>query len=326
MQEQNNNLRPGFYRDVQKIIEADAFRKGAQRRRGGVRWRWRCGRLLVREEKRSDQPAKLLPALARQLRREYGPRFGLHQLRWARSFYRFYPEWSAIAPELSWSHYKQLLRVHEERARAFYHREAVANRWNTRELARQIKVRSFERLVGEQPDHSLRVPYELQVLVRDPYVFEFLQWDEARRLLEKDLENALLDKLQAFMLELGPGFAFVARQQRITTESGKAFGIDLVFYHLHLRCHVLIDLKVGELMHSDIGQMDMYVRLYDHRYRRPGDNPSVGIILCSEKDPTFVKYSVLSDRRRLFAATYRLHLAPDLECPAELERALLHPD
>lgn len=223
-------------------------------------------------------------------------------LRQMRDFHLAFPDWEPVMTELSWTHYRILLVVGDPEKRRRYWQEAIGNQWSTRELARQIKTGYIDR----------HAPLDL----REPYVFEFVGENGAG--LEKDLETALLERLQEFLLELGKGFAFVARQKRLTTGTGKRFYIDLVFYHYILKCFVLVDLKTGELSHRDIGQMDMYVRYYDEKWRGPGDNPTLGLILCTHKDQSLVRYSMLAENANLFASTYRLHL------PSEEELGTLH--
>jgi predicted nuclease of restriction endonuclease-like (RecB) superfamily len=207
-------------------------------------------------------------------------------------------------------------------------REAAGQNWSSRVLERQIASLAYERLLSSQnaapalPASAIldspAVP-TARDFIRDPVMLEFLGLPDTGRLLESELENALMDKLQQFLLELGKGFAFVARQQRISTET-QDFYLDLVFYNYLLKCFVLIDLKTGHLTHQDIGQMDMYVRLYDDQRRGDGDNPTVGILLCGSKDQSVVRYSVLHESEQLFASKYRLILPSEEELRRELDR------
>lgn len=239
---------------------------------------------------------------------------------------RSHPLFKVISAELTWSHYRTLLRVENEQAREFYIKETVVNNWSTRSLDRQINSLYFERLlssndrtavVKEMTEKTSRLRPE--DVLRDPYILEFLQLKENKKYLETEIEQALIDKINEFLLELGRGFAFVARQKRISTET-KHFYIDLVFYNYLLKCFVLIDLKTGELTHQDIGQMDMYVRLYEDKYKAPDDNPTIGIILCTQKDETIAKYSVMNENKQLFASKYMLYLPTEQELREELER------
>ena len=273
---------------------------------------WIIGQFLAAMEnyRRGPLPKEVFQQLADDLR-THGIELPVSRLHQFLSFYRLFPDRQQWYPELSWTHYTYLLRLQAPPARRYYLQQAAFHHWSTRELRRQIRAQSFERWQQRGQADKGRVQSIAQ-LIRETYVLEFAKLSSLDHLLERDLEQALLDHLQYFLLELGSGFAFVARQKRIFTETGKQFFIDLVFYHVLHQCYVLIDLKTGELSHRDIGQMDMYIRLYDHKYRSPRDAPTVGIILCSEKDPSLVKYSMLWDSPQLFASTYILYLPQDL--------------
>lgn len=293
---------------------------------------WNVGRMIVEEEQqgkeRAEYGAALLKNLSIRLTGEFGAGFDERELRRMRQFYLSSPIRGALRPELAWTHYRLLLRVEKPDARAWYLKEAADQHWSTRALERQINSLYYERLLLSR-DHA-PVIEEMQAktapltptpkdFIKDPYVLEFLGIPDAHKFREADLEQAIIDKLQAFMLELGKGFAFVARQKRISTETSDFF-IDLVFYNYILKCFVLVDLKTGELTHQDIGQMDMYVRLFEDTVKGADDNPTVGLILCTEKDHTVVKYSVLSESNQLFASRYRLYLPSEEELRVEIER------
>jgi len=297
-----------------------------------VRTGWEVGRHIVEFEQggstRAEYGKGLLERVADQLTREFGKGFDASNLYKMSQFYRLFPNLDALRPELSWTHYRLLLRVEEEGAREWYMNEAAEQNWGTRALERQIGTLYYERLLlskdrkpvlAEAARKTATADRSPRAFVRDPVMLEFLGFSEAGKLQESKLEDALLANLQAFLLELGKGFAFVARQQRISTES-KDFYLDLVFYNHLLKCFVLFDLKTEELTHQDIGQMDMYVRMYDDLRRGPGDNPTVGVILCAQKDQTVVRYSVLSEHKRLFASRYRLVLPSEKELRTELTR------
>ena len=298
---------------------------------------WEVGRHIIEFEQGGENRAaygkKLLSSLAENLTREFGKGFDASNLRYMRLFYQAFPMCDALRHELSWTHYRTLLRVESTDAQQWYMNEAAAQNWSSRALERQIGTLYYERLLLSEDRQALAAEADakLQALkqaprefIRDPVMLEFLGFPGSGKLLESRLEQALMDKLQAFLLELGKGFAFVARQQRISTES-KDFYIDLVFYNYLLKCFVLIDLKTHELTHQDIGQMDMYVRMYDDLKRGPDDNPTVGILLCEHKDHSVVRYSVLHDSEQLFASKYRLILPSEeeLRCEIERERAIL---
>jgi predicted nuclease of restriction endonuclease-like (RecB) superfamily len=297
-----------------------------------VRTCWEMGRHIVEFEQggaaRATYGTRLLPLLAESLTVEFGSGFDASNLRYMRLFYKAFPIRDALRHELSWTHYRSLTRIENERARLWYMNEAVSQNWGTRALDRQISTLYYERLLASQDRAAVEseaatnlapLAQSPREFVRDPVLLEFLGLPGTGRLLESDLEQALMDKLQAFLLELGKGFAFVARQQRISTES-KDFYIDLVFYNYLLKCFVLFDLKTTELTHQDIGQMDMYVRMYDDLKRSKDDNPTVGIILCAQKDASVVRYSVLNENEHLFATQYRLVLPTEEELLEELNR------
>jgi predicted nuclease of restriction endonuclease-like (RecB) superfamily len=295
-----------------------------------IRTCWLVGRHIVEFEQGGQTRAAygkgVLAQVSAQLTVEFGRGYDASNLRYMRLFYQAFPNCDALRHELSWTHFRLLLRVDSAAAREWYMNEAATQNWNTRALERQIGTLYYERLLASRDRQPVRdeaaanlaqlqsTPREF---IRDPVLLEFLGLPDTRKLLESELENALLDNLQAFLLELGKGFAFVARQQRISTET-KDFYIDLVFYNYLLKCFVIFDLKTGELTHQDIGQMDMYVRLYDDQRRSPDDGPTVGIILCAHKDHTVVRYSVLHGNEQLFASKYRLFLPSEEELRSEL--------
>ena len=299
---------------------------------------WDVGRMIVEEEQqgkeRADYGVFLIRNLSLRLTEEFGKGYTETNLKYFRQFYvtfpadRFVKIRHALRDELTWTHYRLLMRVEKLEARAWYLNEAAEQNWNTRVLNRQINSLYYERLhmsrnkkpvIKEMQEKTKALVATLQDFIKDPYVLEFLGLKDNPDFRESDLEQAIIDKLQAFMLELGKGFAFVARQQRISTDT-KDFFIDLVFYNYLLKCFVLIDLKTGELAHQDIGQMDMYVRLYEDKYKSPDDNPTIGIILCTDKDETVVKYSVLKENKQLFASKYKLYLPSEQELIDEVER------
>lgn len=323
---------PDLVNQLRELIEA--ARKQALRAIDTIQVRtcWEIGRHIVEFEQqgqdRAVYGARLIPKLAESLTAEFGKGFDVSNLRYMRLFYQAFPIRDALRHELSWTHYRNLLRVEDEQARSWYMQEAANQSWSTRQLDRQIGTLYYERLLASREREPVRqealeqmasLPKTPREFVRDPVLLEFLGLPETGRLLEADLEQALINKLQGFLLELGKGFAFVARQMRISTET-KDFYIDLVFYNYLLKCFVLFDLKSGELTHQDIGQMDMYVRMVDNLKRAPDDNPTVGIILCAGKDTSVVRYSVLHENEQLFASKYKLVLPSEDELRAELEK------
>lgn len=291
---------------------------------------WEIGRIIVEEEQqgqyRAEYGANLVKYLSDKLTSEFGKGFTETNIKYFRQFYLTFQIRHALRDELSWTHYRSLLRVENPAAREFYFQETIANGWSTRSLDRQINTLYYERLLASSDRgpvvsemQSKTDAFRPADFLKDPYMLEFLQLQENTSLQESELEQALMDKLQQFLLELGKGFAFVARQKRISTET-KHFYVDLVFYNYLLKCFVLIDLKIRELLHEDVGQMDMYVRLYEDKYKSPDDNPTIGLILCAHKDHTIVKYSMLSESKQLFASKYMLYLPSEAELRAELER------
>jgi predicted nuclease of restriction endonuclease-like (RecB) superfamily len=297
---------------------------------------WHIGRLIVEHDQQGQNRAlygkQQLSQLADRLQSEFGKGFDARNLRNMRQFYLSYPIWNAVSTKLSWTHYRTLIRIDSPQARDWYAHECIVNRWSARALERQMSTLYYERLlsstgktlvIAEAETNTQALQTEIKNYLRDPYILDFLNLPHSS-VLESTLEEALINNLQLFLLELGRGFAFVARQQRISVEE-QDFYIDLVFYNFRLKCFLLIDLKLGKLTHQDVGQMDSYVRIYDQHYKGVDDNPTVGLILCSEKSTAVAKYSVLADSKQLFSAKYLPYLPTEEELKAELqrERALL---
>jgi predicted nuclease of restriction endonuclease-like (RecB) superfamily len=232
-----------------------------------------------------------------------------------------------FSPQLSWSHYRALMRVEKPEGRDFYESEAIQCGWNKRQLERQISSLFYERLLMSKDKRGMLLEARSEKddilkpidVLKDPYILEFLDLPDDPRLHEAQLESAIIKNLQTFLLELGKGFSFVARQKRMRFDD-KDFYVDLVFYNYLLKCFILVDLKIGELTHQDIGQMDGYVRMYEEHGKVKGDNPTVGLILCSEKNEAVVRYSVLNENRQLFVSKYMLYLPTEEELKRELER------
>ena len=291
---------------------------------------WEVGRVIVEDEQAGKERAgygkRVLEGLAERLQTEFGKGYDPSNLRNMRAFFVTYPIRDALRHELSWTHYRLLLRVDNPAARAFYEAEAVNARWSTRELERQINSLLFERLALSRDKagvmalaskgHEITQPSDL---VKDPMVLEFTGLRQDERFRESDLERALIAKLQQFLLELGKGFAFMGRQQRITLD-GEHFFIDLVFYNRLTRSFVLLDLKVGKLTHQDLGQMQMYVNYYQRELTAPDENPPIGIVLCTDKSEAVVRYALPEGNTQIFASRYKLHLPTEEELAAELQR------
>lgn len=264
---------------------------------------WAVGELL------SGLPSEAQEQALRKLHRTAQPYCARRQLLVMLRLYRCFSAPGQVSDRLYWGHYRLLCTLGEAEARQFYHHSALQFQWSIRTLRRQMQSRYYERHgqgAGPLPQH---------------YVLEFAAsaaepWPPDS---ERSLEAALISRLQHFLLELGDQFAFVARQKRLVTESGKAFYVDLVFYHISLKCFVLFDLKIGELSHRDVGQLDFYVRFFDHHFRLPGDAPTIGLLLCRAQDQTLVRYSMLHDNPQLWSATYQLHLPTAAELTAALK-------
>ncbi|MEJ7617517.1 MAG: PDDEXK nuclease domain-containing protein [Pyrinomonadaceae bacterium] len=293
---------------------------------------WNIGRRIVEEEQKGKERAAygafLLKSLSAELSTEFGKGLDERELRRIRQFYLIFPIRDTLRPELSWSHYRHLIRVHNEKARLYYLHEAATQNWSTRTLDRNISTLYYDRLLlshmseavtEEMREKTQAFQTDNFEFIKNPYVLEFLNLPANTSYKEAELEQALLNHLQQFLLELGKGFAFVARQRLIRTESSD-FYVDLVFYNYLLKCFVLIDLKTTRLSHQDVGQMDMYVRMFDDLQKTKTDNPTIGIILCTETDVAIARYSVLNGSEQLFASKYRSYLPTEEELVAEIQR------
>jgi len=285
-----------------------------------VRTYWEIGRLIVEYEynagKKAEYGSKLFERIAADLRRSYGKGFSRSNVIYMRLLYLNYQKSQTLSDQLSWSHYVELLGVSDDLARAFYEKECVVNHWSVRELERQINSMLFERLALSRDKKGVlklaekgQIISRAQDVVKDPYVLEFLGVPEKHQLAEKEIEQKVIDNMQAFLLELGKGFSFVGRQFRITLNN-KHFYVDLVFYHRILKCFVLIDLKLGKITHQDVGQMNMYLNYFKKEEMAEDDNEPIGIILGAKKDQVLVEYALGGVSNKLFASKYRLEL-PD---------------
>jgi predicted nuclease of restriction endonuclease-like (RecB) superfamily len=291
---------------------------------------WNIGKLIVEEEQngkeRAEYGKKLIEEISKRLTKEYGKGFDKSNVWNMRQFYIVFPILDALRRELSWTHYRHLMRVEKENAREFYKDEAIKGNWSTRQLERQINSLFFDRILMSKDKkgmildgRALEDKMHPDQIIKDPYVLEFLNVRENENLAEKELETALIDKLQHFLLELGNGFSFVGRQYRITAET-EHFYIDLVFYNYILKCFLLIDLKTEKLTHQDVGQMDFYVRFFEDKMKQTGDNPTIGLILCTEKNRTVVKYSLLNESKQIFASKYQTYLPTEKQLEQEIQR------
>ena len=280
---------------------------------------WQVGKYIVEYEQqgkgRAEYGKGVIKNLSTRLMKEYGSGFTATNLKIMRQFYLYYPKGHALRDQLSWTHWRALLTVQDETARNYYLQECVAGNWSTRQLERQINTMYYERMLASRDKDAVRAeieqtaPKTLQPreIIHDPFILEFLGIRQGEHFLEGDLEQMLISKLQHFLLELGRGYSFVARQKRISF-GDKHFYIDLVFYNIPARCYVLIDLKIDELTHQDLGQMQMYVNYYTRELMNPGDNPPVGIVLCAEKNDAVVRYTLPEGENQIFADKYMTYL------------------
>ena len=283
-----------------------------------VQMYWHLGQRIFEEEQqgkeRADYGTYLTRNLAKLLEPEYGSGFGVRQLEQARQFYRTYPNANTLRSQLNWSQYRRLIQIEDADKREYYELESVNNAWTARETERQINSMLYERLLLSNDKESVlavarkqRIPESPIELIKDPMVLEFLGLHREASYYEKDLEGAIISHLTEFLLEMGNGFSFVARQKRLLLEDDEFFA-DLVFYNRLLRCHIVIELKTGELTHQDLGQLQMYVNYYDRNEKLPDENPTIGILLCTAKNDTVVKMTLPEDNKTILASEYKLYL------------------
>lgn len=327
---------PDLYLEILGILRAARQQSYRAVNTAMVEAYWQVGRRIVEHEQGGESRAAygqgLLATLATRLTADFGKGFTSTNLRNFRQFYLTFTEEQiryALRSNLTWTHLRQLMRLETPEARTWYMHEAGHQGWSSRALDRQIGTLYYERLLSSQDKAALKqeadgliaaqAPANPRDFIRDPYILEFIDAQPGAALFEAELEAGLIKQLQAFLLELGKGFAFVARQKHLRVENEDCF-IDLVFYNYLLKCFVLIDLKIGKLTHQDVGQMDMYVRVFEEQNRPDGDNPTLGLILCSERNEAVAKYSLLADSQQLFASRYRPFLPSEAELQAELQR------
>ena len=296
---------------------------------------WNIGKRIVDQELRGGERAEygsgLISALAEELTKEFGKNYSKRNLHYYIKFYQYFPDEqivNACVHNLNWTHIRSLLRVSDENARYWYMKEAVDENWSSRTLDRNISTQYYYRLlqtpkkaavIEEMKQKTAQFQKNQFELIKSPVIAEFLGFKNEDTYLEGDLESAILSHIRDFLMELGRGFAFVARQQHIVTETSDYY-LDLVFYNIELKCYVLIDLKMGRITHQDVGQIDMYVRMYDDLKIGQGDNPTIGILLCSETDEDIARYSVLHDNDRLFMSKYLTYLPTKEQLKAEIDR------
>jgi predicted nuclease of restriction endonuclease-like (RecB) superfamily len=293
---------------------------------------WKIGERIFNEEQegklRADYGTALIKSLADALEPVYGSGFSARQLERFRQFYRIFPNASALRSEFGWTHYRLMLSIEDGDKRVFYTAETVKNTWSARELERQINSQLYERLLLSNDKEKVlavarkeRIPEKPEEIIKDPMVLEFLGLRRENAYYEKDLEQAIITHLHDFLLELGNGFAFVARQKRIHLE-GDDFFIDLVFYNRLLQCFVLIEIKTHKLTHQDLGQLQMYVNYYNREVKLPTEKPTIGILLCADKNNALVRYALPEENKTILASKYELYLPSEHTLLAELKKEL----
>ena len=332
--------------DVKNIIASGQKKAYNAASKAMVLTYWNVGKRIVEQEQagnaRAEYGKALVEVLSKELAREYGNSYSKRNLQYFRKFYLYFPNEeivNACVHNLNWTQFRSLLRVPDETARLWYMNEAVNEGWSSRTLDRNISTQYYDRLLKSPQKENVIAEMKQKTagyqknsfeLLKNPIMAEFLGFKNEDSYLESDLEAAIISHIRDFLMEMGRGFAFVARQQHIVTET-EDYYIDLVFYNIELKCYVLIDLKMGKITHQDVGQIDMYVRMYDDLKCKPGDNPTIGILLCSETDEDIARYSVLHDNDHLFMSKYLTCLPTKEQLKVEIERQkeifyMQHPD
>lgn len=317
--------------DVRAIIEQGRKMAYTAASQAAILTYWNVGRRIVEEEQlgsvRAEYGSQLIPMLAKELSNEYGSGYGRRNLAYYRKFYLTFNDWEILhtrVQNLEWSHVRRVLSVTNPDARLWYLKSASENMWSVRELDRNISTQYFERrLAAQLPINADELPKDIEKgpmeYIKNPVVAEFMGFRRDTKYTETGLEQALIDNLQQFIMELGRGFAFVERQQHIVTDMDD-FYIDLVFYNFKMKRFVIFELKTHQMTHQDIGQLDMYVRMYDDLMRSEDDQPTIGVLLCTDTDKTIARYSVLHDSNQLFAAKYMTYMPSEEELRQEIER------
>ena len=326
------DISENFYNDVRKIIinaQTAAIRSVDFQR---VMMYWQLGERIFVEEQRGEDRAKygeyLIKNLAKDLEPEFGSGFSVRQLELCRQFYRVYPITNAVRSQLNWYQYRLLIRIDDDYKREYYELEAINNAWTGRELERQINSSLYERLLLSNDKESVlavarkqRIPESPTEIIKDPMMLEFLGLKREASYYEKDLESAIITHLQEFLLEMGNGFSFVARQRRILLEDDEFFA-DLVFYNRLLRCFVVIEIKTHKITHEDIGQLQMYVNYFDRIEKLPDENRTVGILLCANKNDTVVRFSLPEDNKNILTSKYQLYLPSEQVLLEEIKEVI----
>ena len=320
-----------FYKSVKEVLEQARKRVYRNIQSEMVLAYWQIGKMIVEKQggvERALYGDGLIKELSIQMTNDFGKGYNERNLRFMRQLYLVYPKWNAVRTELSWTHHRLIISLEDKNARDFYVKEAIENNWSTRQLEREIGTFSYQRYLASHGNHDVvsdtakrEEPFNPLNIIKDPYVLDFTGIKPNSSFYESELEQALIDHLQEFLLELGSGFAFVARQRRFDMD-GRNFYVDLVLYNYKLKCFVLIDLKREELTHQDLGQMQMYVHYYDRELKEPGDNPPIGIVLCATKSDMLVKYTLPEDNKQIFASKYMLCLPSEEELREEMNKQM----
>lgn len=327
----NEYLDETFYTSIKELLEQARKRIYRNINSEMVFTYWQIGKMIVEKQRgnqRADYGDGLIRELSAKLTKDFGRGFDESSLRRMRQFYTLFPKCATVWHELSWSHFKLLIKVEEKNERDFYIKEAINGNWSVRQLEREINTFSYQRYLASRGNHDVvddtarkEKSDDPKDIIKDPYVLDFLGMKADSSFYEKDLEQALITHLNEFLLELGNGFAFVARQRRFDMD-GRNFYVDLVLYNYKLKCFVLIDLKRGDLTHQDIGQMQMYVNYYTRELMEPGDNPPIGIVLCADKSDTLVKYTLPLDNKQIYASKYMLYLPKEEDLRNEMNKQI----
>ena len=335
MNKEIESLKPmdALYQDIRQIIETSRSNAVRSVDFCRVQMYWQLGRRIFEEEQqgkeRADYGTYLLQNLAKRLEPEFGSGFSYRQLKFCRQFYRTYPNRNTLRSQLNWSQYRRLIQIDDPNKREYYELESANNAWTARETGRQIDSMLYERLLMSNDKESVlavarkeRIPESPTEIIKDPMVLEFLGLHRESSYYEKDLESAIISHIADFLLEMGKGFSFVARQKRILLEDDEFFA-DLVFYNRLLKCFVIIELKTGELTHQDLGQLQMYVNYYDRCEKLPEENPTIGILLCSRKNDTVVRMTLPENDNQIMASQYQLYLPTEDQLVKEINEVKL---
>ena len=320
-----------FYKSIKEVLEVSRKRIYRNIQSEMVQAYWQIGKMIVEKqggESRAKYGDGLLKELSIQMTKDFGKGFTKRNLEQMRKFFLMFQKAHTVCAQLSWSHYKLIISLEDEKTRNFYIKETIEGNWSVRQLQREINTFSYQRYIASKGNHDViddtakkEPSFDPKDIIKDPYILEFAGLKPDSSFYESDLEQALITHLNEFLLELGSGFAFVARQRRFDMD-GRNFYVDLVLYNYKLKCFVLIDLKRGDLTHQDIGQMQMYVNYYTRELMEPGDNPPIGIILSADKSDTLVKYTLPIDNKQIYASKYMLYLPREEDLQNEMNKQI----